>query len=97
MIRQLHISISFALVTDNMGKPLVNLTIAVTGDFGERRDIQKMKTWIQANGGTFAGDISSKVTHLICSKKHYKKNVDIGTSSSLDPDKYPPLLHLICC
>lgn len=66
-----------------MGKPLVNLTIAVTGDFGERRDIQKMKSWIQANGGTFAGEMSSKVTHLICSKKHYKKHVDIGTDSSL--------------
>jgi len=64
-----------------MGKPLNNLTIAVTGDFGERRDIHKMKTWIQVNGGIFASEMSSKVTHLVCSKEHFKQNVSIGMSN----------------
>ncbi|KAL6715479.1 hypothetical protein ACLMJK_006440 [Lecanora helva] len=55
--------------------PFKNLSIAITGDFGEKRGPEKMKEWIQVNGGKFAPEISSNVTHLICSKRHYKENV----------------------
>ena len=54
------------------------LTIAVTGDFGESRGHDKMKQWILHNGGRFASEISPRVTHLICSKEHYKKSVSMG-------------------
>ncbi|KAM0805679.1 hypothetical protein BDR22DRAFT_968894 [Usnea florida] len=59
-----------------MGKqPLKRLTIAVTGDFGEQRSVEQMRRWIHVNGGTFAYDVSAEVTHLVCSKEHFKKSV----------------------
>ena len=61
-----------------MKYPLKQFTIAVTGDFGESRGHDKMKQWITRNGGKFTVDISPKVTHLICSKEHYKKAVTMG-------------------
>ncbi len=61
-----------------MKYPLKPFTIAVTGDFGESRGHDKMKQWIIRNGGKFAMDISPEVTHLICSKEHYKKAVIMG-------------------
>ncbi len=61
-----------------MKTPLKKFTIAVTGEFGELRTHDKMKQWIEANGGTFATKISAKVTHLVCSREHYKKSVAIG-------------------
>ena len=61
-----------------MKYPLKKFTIAVSGDFGESRGHDKMKQWITRNGGKFTVDISPKVTHLICSKEHYKKAVTMG-------------------
>ncbi|CAD6575326.1 MAG: hypothetical protein ASARMPREDX12_001535 [Alectoria sarmentosa] len=56
-------------------QPLKGFIIAITGDFGERRSFEQMRHWTQVNGGTFAHDISSEVTHLVCSKERFKKNV----------------------
>ena len=60
--------------------PLKDLTIAVTGYFGEQRSPEQIRKWINVNGGTVAHEISSKVTHLVCSKEHFNKNVAIGTA-----------------
>ena len=54
-------------------------TIAITGYFGEKRSTEQIRKWIQLNGGTVAHDVSSEVTHLVCSKKHFKQNVAMGT------------------
>lgn len=62
-----------------MKHPLKRFAIAITGDFGETRTHDKMRQWIEANGGTFAPKISAEVTHLVCSKEHYKKSVTMGT------------------
>ena len=62
-----------------MPKPIFqNFTIAVTGDFGANRSPEQMRSWIQNQGGTFAYEISPKVTHLICSKDHFKKSLKPG-------------------
>ena len=53
-------------------------TIAITGDFGANRGHDKMKQWITRHGGRLASEISSSVTHLVCSKEHYKKGVKMG-------------------
>lgn len=64
-----------------MGKqPLKRFTIAITGDFGEQRSPEQIRKWIHVNGGTVAYDISSEVTLLVCSKKHFKNNVSMGTA-----------------
>lgn len=57
---------------------LKKFTIAISGNFGEQRSVEQMKRWIHANGGTFAADISPEVTHLVCSKEHFKKGVAMG-------------------
>ncbi|KAI9812887.1 MAG: hypothetical protein M1827_004405 [Pycnora praestabilis] len=58
-----------------MKDPLKNLTIAVTGDFGEVRSHENLRRWIQSNGGTFSQDIDENVTHLICNKEAWKKKL----------------------
>ncbi|KAL2056068.1 hypothetical protein ABVK25_003711 [Lepraria finkii] len=58
-----------------MKQPFKKLTIAVTGNFGANRGHGQMKNWIARNGGRFTTEISSGVTHLICSKEQYKKDV----------------------
>lgn len=62
-----------------MKNPLRRLTIAVTGDFGKVRTHEKLKQWIEKNGGTFVRKISDNVTHLICSKEDYKDGAPLGT------------------
>ena len=63
-----------------MGKqPLKGFTIAITGYFGEQRSMEQIRKWINVNGGTVCHDVSSEVTHLVCSKKDFKKDVAMGT------------------
>lgn len=61
-------------------QPLKRFTIAITGYFGEQRSLEQIRKWIHVNGGTVAHDVSSQVTHLVCSKKHFKKDVAMGTA-----------------
>ena len=65
----------------SMKDAMKRFTIAVTGDFGEHRGFEKMRQWIQVNGATFSYDVSPIVTHLICSKEHFRKNVTMGRHS----------------
>ena len=65
-----------------MKNPLKRFTIAITGDFGKARSLDKLKQWIETNGGVFATKVGSEVTHLICSTEHYKKSVAMGMSNS---------------
>ena len=62
-----------------MKYPLKRFNIAVTGDFGHARTHEKMKQWTEHNGGEFSREISNKVTHLVCSKEHYKNAAPFGT------------------
>ena len=55
-------------------------TVAVTGDFGLARSHEKMKQWVDRNGGTFSKDITKSVTHLVCSKEEWKRNAPMGIS-----------------
>ncbi|KAL8745143.1 MAG: hypothetical protein Q9190_002701 [Brigantiaea leucoxantha] len=61
-----------------MKSPMKKFTIAVTGDFGALRTHEKIRQWVENNGGTFALNISPDVTHLVCSKEHYKRSVTMG-------------------
>ena len=54
---------------------LAGSTIALSGDFGKERSHEKIKQWIEANGGTFTTKIDTNVTHLVCSRAHFKKKV----------------------
>lgn len=73
-----------------MKHPLQRLTIAVTGDFGSKRSHDKIKHWVEVNGGTFSKDITRSVTHLVCSKEDYKKNVPTGILSYHVPSSSAP-------
>lgn len=77
-----------------MKDPLQRFTIAVTGDFGPQRGHEKIRQWVEANGGTFAFHLGPEVTHLICSRKHFKRGVAMGMSYSVF--SYPiALLHIM--
>ncbi|KIW13428.1 hypothetical protein PV08_08616 [Exophiala spinifera] len=54
-----------------MGKTFRNITVASTGDFGDKTD--KIKNWVEHAGGAFVKDITTDVTHLVASKKAWKK------------------------
>lgn len=58
--------------------PLARFTIVITGDFGKERTYEKMKQWTEANGGKFVRDLSRTVTHLVCSKEHFKGMAPLG-------------------
>ncbi|KAK5364833.1 hypothetical protein LTR20_008769 [Exophiala xenobiotica] len=54
-----------------MGKTFRSVIIASTGDFGDKTD--KIKNWVEHAGGTFSKDINPSVTHLVASKKAWKR------------------------
>ncbi|KAJ9624619.1 hypothetical protein H2204_010801 [Knufia peltigerae] len=54
-----------------MGKAFRNITVASTGDFGDKTD--KIKNWVEHAGGTFSKDVTPSVTHLVTSKKAWKR------------------------
>jgi hypothetical protein len=59
-------------------KTLKNFFIAVTGDFGKDKPLDKMKGWIEAHGGEYVTKIDENTTHLICSKEHWKSQSQMG-------------------
>ena len=61
-----------------MKYPLARFAIVITGDFGKERTYEKMKQWTEANGGKFVREISRTVTHLVCSKEHFKAKAPLG-------------------
>ncbi|KAK7885173.1 hypothetical protein LTR67_010664 [Exophiala xenobiotica] len=54
-----------------MGKTFRSVILASTGDFGDKTD--KIKNWVEHAGGTFSKDINPSVTHLVASKKAWKR------------------------
>ncbi|MCJ1233487.1 hypothetical protein MMC14_001445 [Varicellaria rhodocarpa] len=54
---------------------LRSCVIAVTGDFGKERSIDRIKLWIEFFGGVFSPRIDARVTHLVCSRADYKQRV----------------------
>lgn len=73
-------------------QPLKRFTIAISGNFGEQRSVEKMRQWVHANGGTVASDISAEVTHLVCSKEHFKKDVAMGMTYSTRMEHWKGLI-----
>ena len=55
---------------------LKGLVISVSGDVGPRPD--QLRKWVEANGGKWLPHVSKGVTHLICSKEHWKKSNEAG-------------------
>jgi hypothetical protein len=67
-----------------MKDPLKKVVIAITGDFGGKsRSIENIKRWIESNGGKYSTKIEDGVTHLICSKENWKKQVPAGITPFL--------------
>ncbi|MCJ1281427.1 hypothetical protein MMC26_000746, partial [Xylographa opegraphella] len=50
-------------------------TIALTGNFD--KPYEKVKKWIENQGGQCSARIGSNVTHLVCSEEHFKKGVSM--------------------
>lgn len=61
-----------------MKDPLRKDFIAVSGNFGEDRSHEKIKSWIEINGGRYETSITDRTTHLICSKEHWMRKAKMG-------------------
>ncbi|PGH11131.1 hypothetical protein AJ79_05078 [Helicocarpus griseus UAMH5409] len=55
-----------------MGKTFRSITASLAGDFGPTAE--KVKQWIEANGGRFFRSLDSNVTHLIATKDAFRKS-----------------------
>lgn len=55
--------------------------IAISGDFGKPRSAENLKRWIEGNGGRYSTKVEDGVTHLICSKEHWKSQPAAGKTS----------------
>jgi hypothetical protein len=60
---------------------LKNLVITAIGDLGPGNGNEHLKRWVEANGGRWEPRVTKGITHVICSKDAWKKNIDAGISS----------------
>jgi len=60
-----------------MGRTFARITLASTNDFSPHKN-DKIKGWVEHNGGTFSKEITPSVTHLVASSKAWKSYVPIG-------------------
>ncbi|KAF2502311.1 hypothetical protein BU16DRAFT_554377 [Lophium mytilinum] len=67
-----------------MKDPLGKFVIAVTGNFNDSNE--KIKGWVQANGGKWAATITKHTTHLICSEEHWKRDVQLVAAAKAYPN-----------
>jgi BRCA1 C Terminus (BRCT) domain len=67
--------------TKTTGKSFRKIHLCHTNDFGSKND--KIRDWVVYNGGTFSRGLNDAVTHLVCSKKAWKKYYDVGESTQL--------------
>ncbi|EER27900.1 hypothetical protein D8B26_005983 [Coccidioides posadasii str. Silveira] len=56
-----------------MGKSFHKVTVCIAGNFGAQND--KIKQWVEVNGGTFSKKVTADVTHLIATEPAVRKNV----------------------
>jgi anthranilate synthase/indole-3-glycerol phosphate synthase/phosphoribosylanthranilate isomerase len=74
-----------------MGKTFAKVNVYIAGDFGSKGD--KVKQWVEANGGTFSRELNHHVTHLISTQNAFKKPIPISTAplSTLEPADSRPV------
>jgi hypothetical protein len=61
-----------------MGKTFRKVVLCSTNDFLDP-DNQKIQQWVKNNGGTFVSEITPKVTHLLASRKAWKRDTTLGS------------------
>ena len=54
-----------------MGKTFRKVTLSLAGNFNAKEE--KVKQWVEANGGTFSKHVNSDVTHLVATKAAFSK------------------------
>lgn len=60
-----------------MGRTLTRVTLASTSDFSPHKN-DKIKGWVEHNGGTFSKEIDVNVTHLVASSRAWKSYAPMG-------------------
>lgn len=59
-----------------MGQPFRKINASIAGGFGSYGD--KIKQWVEVNGGKFSKQLNSNVTHLITTESAFKKSTPEG-------------------
>ena len=67
-----------------MGRTFARIILCSTDDFPSHKN-DKVKGWVEHNGGTFSKEMHPKVTHLLASKQAWQTYYPIGTSSMPGP------------
>ena len=62
-----------------MGRTFAKVVLCSTNDFPQHKN-DKIKRWVENNGGTFTTEMTPKVTHLIASTKAWKRYHPLGLS-----------------
>ncbi|EEP78804.1 anthranilate synthase component II [Uncinocarpus reesii 1704] len=60
----------------SMGKTFARVNACIAGKFGAHAD--KIKQWVEGNGGTFSKDVTAGITHVICTETAFRKAVSTG-------------------
>ena len=60
-----------------MGRTFARIILCSTDDFLSHKN-DKIKGWVEHNGGTFSKEMHPKVTHLLASKQAWKRYIPIG-------------------
>jgi hypothetical protein len=58
---------------------LSKLMVSCSGNVGQKPE--QLKKWVENNGGKWVSRPMKDITHLICSKEHWKREADDGEYS----------------
>ncbi|KAF2816901.1 uncharacterized protein BDZ99DRAFT_492830 [Mytilinidion resinicola] len=67
-----------------MKDPFGKFVIAATGNFDV--GIDKIRGWVQVNGGKWTTTITKHTTHLVCTKEHWKRDVQMVAAAKANPN-----------
>ena len=77
-----------------MGKTFGKVNVCLAGDFGTKAE--KVRQWVEANGGRLSKHVDKEVTHLITTKNAFHTPVENGRVALL-PTICPSQLASLKC
>ena len=69
------------------GKAFAKVKLCHTGDFPFNKN-EKIKQWVENNGGTCQSEVASDTTHLVCSEQAWKRYHSMGMSLNTPTSRF---------
>lgn len=77
----------------SMGHTFHHINVSLAGDFGPKGD--KIKQWVEANGGTFSKELNEEVTHVISTQNAFRKKVP-ASKLSIPSAQWSRCVSVLC-